>query len=123
MLVTVIIAVRTHVAALQAQDDDRVLVDSDRGRGRPWQQPVVAFRQGLAEPARHFRDLGTRNRRRRQELAGKPRRQVQFHRSDRPARPVDIDRRFGVERDRPRDNELRSNAALAGLAPLHPPFA
>ena len=51
-------APHTHVAALQAQYQDRILVDGDCGRGRRRQQPVMTFRQGLAETARHFRDLG-----------------------------------------------------------------
>jgi hypothetical protein len=37
---------------------------------------------------------------------------------------VDIDRRFGIERDRSRHNEVRGNAAaLAYLAPFDPTFA
>ena len=121
--VTVVITARIHFAALQAQDRRGILIDPNRRRRRRGQQSVMMFRQYLAQAARHFRDLGTRDRRRRKELSCEPGWQVQVHRADYPGSLVDINRRFGIERRRSRHDEMRSNAALADLAPLIRPFA
>src|SRR6266566_2868737 len=80
-------------------------------------------RQLLAETARRFLNLRTRNGRRRQELRRQSRRQVQLHLSDQPGGFVHIDRRLGVERSRAGQDQLRRDAILAGLAPFDTAFA
>ena len=70
--VTVVITARIHLAALQAQDRRGILIDRNRRRRRRRQQSVMMFRQYLAQAARHFRYLGTRNSRRRKELSCEP---------------------------------------------------